>query len=398
MRRWAASGAMALTGDADGPPLAPPTTAALVLDARLAPFGLDGRVLGERAALLGRGRQGSTSCGGSARLLRGRDGWLALSLPRPSDVDLLPALLGVADTEDPWPDDPWPAVARAVADRDVAEVEADAVTLGLAVAAVGGSTAQVAVRGRARAGDRGGPAGAPRVVDLSALWAGPLCADLLRRGGAEVVKVESVGRPDGARSGVAAFYDLVNEQKASVAVDLATAAGRAVLRGLVDAADIVVTSARARAIHHLGLDPSRFLAGGTDRVWVAITGHGWDVDRVGFGDDAAAAAGLVAWGDDGCPRFAGDAVADPVGGVVAAAAATRAWGRGGRWFVDAPLAGAARLVTPSVPVPATAAVLDDDGRGNVAGEPVRAPHARRAGTSAAALGADTARALAAWTS
>jgi hypothetical protein len=388
---------MALTGDADGPPLAPPTTAALAMDEQLAPFGLDGRLLGERAAILGLGRRGSASCGGSARLLRGRDGWLALSLPRPSDIDLLPALLGVHSADDPWAEDPWPGVARAVADREVAEVEAAAITLGLAVAVVGGSTARVAVRGRPRARDRDAPAGAPRVVDLSALWAGPLCADLLRRGGAAVAKVESVGRPDGGRAGAVAFYDLVNQGKTSVAVDPATAAGRAVLRDLVDAADIVVTSARARAIHQLGLDPARFLAGGTDRVWVAITGHGWDVDRVGFGDDAAAAAGLVAWGDDGRPRFAGDAVADPVGGVVAAAAADRAWRRGGRWFIDAPLAGAARLVTSPGPTRATAA-LGVDGRWIVGDEPVPAPQARRAVTAAAALGADTEHVLAAWTS
>ena len=39
----------------------------------------------------------------------------------------------------------------------------------------------------------------PLVVDLSALWAGPLCAHLLGLAGARVVKVESLGRPDGAR-------------------------------------------------------------------------------------------------------------------------------------------------------------------------------------------------------
>ncbi|MEA3076028.1 MAG: hypothetical protein QOF60_936, partial [Actinomycetota bacterium] len=63
MRRWAASGAMALTGDAGGPPLAPATAAAVVANGLLA----------DRAALAGLSRQGTTSCGGSARLLPARD-------------------------------------------------------------------------------------------------------------------------------------------------------------------------------------------------------------------------------------------------------------------------------------------------------------------------------------
>ena len=51
------------------------------------------------------------------------------------------------------------------------------------------------------------------VVDLSALWAGPLCGDLLARAGATVVKVESTQRPDGARRGPAEFFDLLNGRK-----------------------------------------------------------------------------------------------------------------------------------------------------------------------------------------
>ncbi len=186
----------------------------------------------------------------------------------------------------------------------------------------------------------------PLVVDLTALWAGPLCTDVLRRLGAEVVKVESTRRPDGARTGSPAFHDLLNHGKRSVALDLASPEGRRVLRGLVEAADVVVTSSRARAVEQIGLDPDAFLAGGDDRVWVAITAHGWDVDRVGFGDDAAAAAGLVAWGADGRPRFAGDALADPLTGSLAARLAHRAWEAGGRWFLDVPLAGVARRVAP----------------------------------------------------
>ena len=75
---------------------------------------------------------------------------------------------------------------------------------------------------RTTARARTGAAPHPRVVDLSALWAGPLAASLLQRNGAEVIKVEDTRRPDGARRGDAAFYDLLNAGKRSVALDLSS--------------------------------------------------------------------------------------------------------------------------------------------------------------------------------
>lgn len=330
---------MALTGDPEGPPLAPDTTAAVLLDEALVPFGLDASVLGERAAHLGLTRAGRTSCGGATRLLEGADGWAALALPRSDDLASIPALLGV----EPGPD-PWSSVTTAVRERPVAEVVEMGILLGMAVSDVVGSPAPIAVTGAPRPDAATRPA--PQVVDLSALWAGPLCTHLLGRSGASVVKVESTTRPDGARVGVRSFFDLLNHGKASVGLDLTQPGDQRVLADLIGCADIVVSSSRRRAIEQLGLDPAAFLAGGSDRVWVAVTGHGWGSDRVGFGDDAAAAGGLVAWDGWGQPRFAGDAVADPLCGALAARRALDAWGTGGRWFIDAPLAGAAAAAVP----------------------------------------------------
>jgi hypothetical protein len=84
-------GGVALTGGQDGPPLAPPTTAAVQADRAAGRFGLDAEVLAERAAVGALRRRGQTSCGGAARLLRAADGWLALSLPQAEDVTALPA-------------------------------------------------------------------------------------------------------------------------------------------------------------------------------------------------------------------------------------------------------------------------------------------------------------------
>jgi hypothetical protein len=379
---------MALTGDADGPPLAPPTEAAAAVDESLAPFGLDAGVLAERAASSGLARQGRASCGGGARLLPARGGWLALTLSRPDDVAALPAWLE-ADVDIVGDRPPWNAVARLVAGRDPAELEQRAELLGLPGAAVGAGAGPFAVDGRDRPGGprpRGTPAPAPFVVDLSALWAGPLAASCLLRAGATVVKVEDPRRPDGARRGDAAFHDLLNGGKRSVAVDLSSPAGRRALGALVDRADIVVTAGRARAIAGLGLDPPAVLAAAGDKVWLAITAYGWESPRVGFGDDTAAAAGLVAWHPgDGEPRFAADAVADPLCGALAARAAHDAWARGGRWFVDASLAGAAA----SVAAPGPARAAGRNGGWSIDGEPVAPPRPRRAARPAAPLGADT---------
>jgi hypothetical protein len=101
---WARSGAVALTGRPDGPPLVPPGTAALRaagLSALLAdftsrtgrPVRVDGpRLLSERAAYTRYSRRGPVSAGGSCRLLPTADGWAAVSCARPDDPALLSAL------------------------------------------------------------------------------------------------------------------------------------------------------------------------------------------------------------------------------------------------------------------------------------------------------------------
>ncbi len=180
-----------------------------------------------------------------------------------------------------------------------------------------------------------------------------------------------------------------------MAADLSSPAGRAALGALVERADIVVTGSRARAVAGLGLDPPSCLAGATDKVWVAVTAHGWASSRVGFGDDVAASAGLVAWHPGGGePRFAGDAIADPLCGAFAAQAARAAWARGGRWFVDASLAAAASFVIRPGPARA-AAPATGAAAWSLDGERVAEPRRRRSDRAAAPLGADTGAVLAA---
>jgi crotonobetainyl-CoA:carnitine CoA-transferase CaiB-like acyl-CoA transferase len=191
----------------------------------------------------------------------------------------------------------------------------------------------------------GRPASAPRalrrVADLSSLWAGPLCGAALGGLGAAVTKIESARRPDPGRLATPEFHRRLNGAKAELALDFAAADGRRRLRDLILEADVVITSARPRAFEQLDLAPAAIFAERPDLVWVAISGYGWTgeaADRVAFGDDAAAAGGLVGWTARGTPRFLGDALADPLTGLAAAAGALRGLAAGGGVIVDAAMA------------------------------------------------------------
>jgi hypothetical protein len=401
---WARSGAMALCGEADGAPSLGPAALAAHADALAAELcvrsagrvPLDGAaLLGERAAWLGLARRGRVSPGGACRLLPTADGFLAANLARPDDVELLPAWL-----ERPVRGDPWRALADAVREGPARAWVERGRLLGLPVAEAVApeACATPAVRVAARGVPRARPVRRPRVVDLSSLWAGPLCTQLLALGGARVVKIESATRPDGARRGPAPFFDLLNAGKASVALDLGTTAGRDALRRAIAAADVVVEASRPRALRQLGIDAEALLAEIPGLVWVSITGHGRRPpagDWVAFGDDAGVAAGLaVAAGDASAPVFCADAVADPLTGLRAAVEIGRALERGGGCLLDVSLVGVAREALGDAESPPARVTREHgawwvvcDGRR----ERVASPRSRRPRGHARALGADGAQ-------
>jgi crotonobetainyl-CoA:carnitine CoA-transferase CaiB-like acyl-CoA transferase len=270
------------------------------------------------------------------------DGWVGLSLARDSDRAALPALTQSSTVDD------WPALTRWLRTQPSAEVAQRAQLLGLAANVVPsppGPAVRITPGGLRR------PTGSPLVVDLTALWAGPLCAHLLGLTGAQVVKVESPHRPDGARSGPADFFDLLHAGHASVALDFTDERDRARLRRLIEQADVVLESSRPRALRQLGIDAEATVAAGT--IWTSITAYGRvgsAGELVGFGDDVAAAAGLFV--TDGADRLpCGDAIADPVTGVHAAVATAAALRRDRACLIDISM----RDITAATlrPVPAT---------------------------------------------
>lgn len=317
LRDWAGSGAMWLTGRPDGPPLVPPGRAATAVREWLA--GLGGApavpgLLGERAGHAGLRRNAPWSCGGAFRSVPTADGWVGLSLARPSDIELLPALV-----EGPAGSDPWAAVAAWAAGLTASDAEERLRLLGLPGGAIPAGPPEdrpgvvATPLGRRTVVER------PLVVDLTSLWAGPLCAHLLGLTGARVVKVESTQRPDGARLGPPGFFRMLHDGHEQVVLDFARERDR--LRALIDSADLVLEASRPRALRQLGVIAEDVVANGTS--WLSITARGRSSDAVGFGDDVAASAGLLCF-DDGVPVPAGDAVADPVSGVAAAVAARAA--------------------------------------------------------------------------
>lgn len=306
-----------------------------------------------RAELAGYPQPTRTSANGSCHLLPTTDGWAAVNLARPDDIAALPALYALLGADVP---DSAPPLAglREAARRSTAEQVASAAQLLSVPAARLGA---VRDGGRAVVGVRHGeprvrPLSGLHVVDLSALWAGPLCARLLGRLGARVTKVESTTRPDGARRGSPEFYRWLHEGHASRAVDFASGA----LPAVVAEADVVIEGSRPRALRRLGVVAEDFLAARPGRLWIGITGYGRDDDRVAFGDDAAVAGGLTGRDAAGRPVFVGDAIADPVTGIVAARAAVQALAEGGGHLLSVAMANCAAALaddsaapTPSSP-------------------------------------------------
>lgn len=317
-------------------------------------------LLVERAVMLGHSGWGTWSAGTSCRLLPTVDGWVALNLPRAADLEAIPALVHAASIPNI---DPWTQAEQAIAGLTIADVVERSELLGIPAAQV--PSGWEADPQRVHRGETDGPIpmlvtdeqsftahriDRPLVVDLTSLWAGPLAGWYLARAGAEVIKVESTRRPDGARRGTPTFYRHLNGRKTVLHIDLGAADGVSALVDLVERADIVLEASRPRAMAGFGIDPVDHVANGT--IWCSITGYGRTgpaAGRVAFGDDAAVAGGLVTTVDRR-PWFIGDAAADPVAGVTAATGVLALWLSDRCGLVDVAMRDAVAHLTGGGPV------------------------------------------------
>jgi hypothetical protein len=225
------------------------------------------------------------------------------------------------------------------------------------------------------------PGQSPLVIDLSALWAGPLAAHLLWLAGAEVVKVESRSRPDAMRQGDPALFALLNQGKASAVADLGDEAGRKALSRLIARADIVIEAARPRALRQLGIDARSLVQSVPGLVWITITGHGAEGEAAnwtGFGDDCGVAGGL-------------SAALEQATGSTAAAEAWRAWASGSACRIGLSMSGIAAQALSEERRDNPAALNDDLRRWAASqGQPFPARPSRTVSSEVRHLGADTA--------
>lgn len=127
-----------------------------------------------------------------------------------------------------------------------------------------------------------------RVVDLTRVLAGPLCAMWLGDMGADVIKVERPGGGDDTRSWgppfagtESAYYLGANRNKRSVTLDLGVEAGREVLRKLITGADIVVDNFKIGTLDRWGFTDEWFDEHAPRVVRCTISGYGSSGPKAG---------------------------------------------------------------------------------------------------------------------
>jgi crotonobetainyl-CoA:carnitine CoA-transferase CaiB-like acyl-CoA transferase len=169
-----------------------------------------------------------------------------------------------------------------------------------------------------------------RVLDLSRVLAGPLCAMMLGDMGADVLKVERAGTGDDTRGwgppfderGESAYYLSINRNKLGLDADLGRVEDRRLLRSLIAEADVVIENFRPGVLERHGLGRAAMCEAWPRLVWCTLSGFGCDDGRPGYDFVVQAEAGWMAiTGEpEGEPMKHGVALVDVIAGKDAAIA------------------------------------------------------------------------------
>ena len=177
-----------------------------------------------------------------------------------------------------------------------------------------------------------------RVLDLSRVFAGPLCGQVLADFGAEVVKVEHPGRGDdtrdwGMRIGKTetTYYNSMNRNKRSITVDLQTPEGQKLIHDLLPQFDVVIQNFKTGGADKLGLGYPQLKALKPDLIYCSVAGYnssGPEAKRPGYDLVIQGEAGLMAINGEAHqpPLKFGVAVVDMMTGMFAAQAVLAALG------------------------------------------------------------------------
>lgn len=183
------------------------------------------------------------------------------------------------------------------------------------------------------------PLAGTTILDLTNVLAGPFACHQLAHLGADVIKVEAVGRGDLARGlgaspelsakGMGISFLAQNAGKRSITLNLKAAAGRDVLKRLVRSADVLVENFRPGVMDRLGVGAEVLRAENPRLIYCAISGFGqtgpW-AKRPAYDQIIQGAAGVmdVTGTPDGGPTRVGYPLADTIGGLTAAVAISAA--------------------------------------------------------------------------
>jgi crotonobetainyl-CoA:carnitine CoA-transferase CaiB-like acyl-CoA transferase len=213
-----------------------------------------------------------------------------------------------------------------------------------------------------------------KVLDLSRILAGPLCAMMLGDMGADVLKVERASTGDDTRGwgppfdehGESAYYLSVNRNKLGLDADLGRPEDRRLLRSLMAEADVVIENFRPGVLERHGLGRAAMCEAAPRLVWCTLSGFGRDDRRPGYDFVVQAEAGWMAiTGEpDGAPMKHGVALVDVLAGKDAAIAILGALLRRGR-------TGHGGAVAVSLERSAEAALVNVAQNAMVSGRPAR---------------------------
>jgi len=180
----------------------------------------------------------------------------------------------------------------------------------------------------ARASTAGAPLAGVRVLELGSTVAGPFCGRLLGDFGAEVIKVEAIEgdivRRMGKQLGTKSLYAAsIFRNKALIAVDLRTEAGRAIVRDLAAISDVVVENFRPGRLEEWNLGYESLEALNPGLILVRISGFGQDgplSSRGGYGVIGEAVGGLrhITGDPDRPPARAATSLTDYISGLYGA--------------------------------------------------------------------------------
>lgn len=168
-----------------------------------------------------------------------------------------------------------------------------------------------------------------RVLDLTRILAGPLCAQILGDMGADVIKVEPPGTGDDTRSwgppftgGESAYFLGINRNKRSVTLNMATKAGQEILAQLIKRSDVLVENFKVGTLEKWGFGNDWLEQNAPRLIRCSITGYGSsgpDAGLPGYDFILQAESGLMSiCGEaDGTPTKYGVAIVDIVTGLYA---------------------------------------------------------------------------------